>query len=161
HNPAEALAVQAIGLTNNYIEKNHGGLGMFATVFFGALDTDSGVLSYINAGHEPPFVIGRTGVKCHLKPTGPAVGLMPDVRFHLGRVELEIGDIMVGFTDGVTEACASNGDFFSKDRLLSLIDQPASSASDLLERIKTNLKDFIGDTPQSDDITLLSIQRKA
>jgi len=160
--PAEseqASALKAVGLTNNYIEQNHGQMGMFATLFFGVLDPKTGLLTYINAGHEPLLVIGQAGMKKRLKPTGPAVGLMLDAKFEVQQVELETGDILIGFTDGVTEACSPNGEFFTKKRLQSIIDQPASSASDLLERINTSLIAFTGNMPQSDDITILAVQR--
>ena len=155
----QASALKAIGLTNDYIEKNHGQMGMFATLFFGVLNPDTGLLAYVNAGHEPLLVVGRAGMKRRLKPTGPAVGIMPDARFEVHQVELETGDILIGFTDGVTEAHSPDGKLFTKKRLQSIIDHPASSTSELLERIETNLIDFTRNMPQSDDITMLFVQR--
>ena len=157
--PDQALALQTVALTNNYIEQNHGKMGMFATLFFGVLDPDTGRLTYINAGHEPLLVVGTPGMKMSLPPTGPAVGLMPDSNFVVKQIELETGDILIGYTDGVTEASSPNGELFTRKRLRRIIDIPASSASDLLERIRSNLVDFTGNMPQSDDITLLSVQR--
>ncbi len=152
-------ALIAVALTNDYIEQNHREMGMFATLFFGVLDPETGLLSYINAGHEPLFIVGPTGVKVSLQPTGPAVGVMPDARFKIEHVQLEPGDILIGYTDGVTEARSSNDEFYTKKRLQSLLEQPVASASELLERLKTSLFKHTENVSQSDDITLLVVQR--
>jgi sigma-B regulation protein RsbU (phosphoserine phosphatase) len=71
----------AVSSTNNYIANLHGRECMYATLFFGVLNPSTGVLSYINGGHEPLYVINAGRIKNRLKPTGPAVGLMPDIAF--------------------------------------------------------------------------------
>jgi two-component system response regulator len=152
-------ALIAVALANDYIEKNHSDMGMFVTLFFGILNPETGLLSYINAGHEPLFIVGPTGVKVSLQPTGPAVGMMPDARFKIEHVQLEPGDILIGYTDGVTEARSLNGDFYTKKRLQSLLKQPVASAPELIESIKTSLFNYTENVPQSDDITLLAVQR--
>jgi len=154
--PTNALI--AVALTNDYIEQNHSLMSMFATLFFGILDPETGVLSYINAGHEPLSVVGPNGVKAELRPTGPAVGIMLDAKFIIEQVQLEPGDILIGVTDGVTEACSPSGEFFTKKRLQSILQQPASSAPELLERIKSSLSAYTDNAPQNDDITLLAVQ---
>ena len=151
-------ALIAVALTNDYIEQNHSLMSMFATLFFGILNPETGVLAYINAGHEPLIVVGPDGIKQDLKPTGPAVGMMPDANFSIKEVQLEAGDILVGFTDGVTEALSPGGEFFGKKRLQSILDQPAPSAPELLERIKSSLSAYTANAPQNDDITLLAVQ---
>ena len=152
-------ALVAVALTNDYIEKNHSDMGMFVTLFFGVLNPETGLLSYINAGHEPLFIVGPTGVKASLQPTGPAVGMMPDAKFKIEHIKLEPADILIGYTDGVTEARALNGELYTKKRLQSLLKQPVASAPELLERIKTSLFSYTENAPQSDDITLLAVQR--
>ena len=101
-------ALKAIHLTNNYIALNHGDLAMFATLFFGILDPDSGALSYVNGGHEPIFVSsGPAAVLKNVLP--PPVHRWASSRksnLILGRSRLDPGDILVGYTDGVVEACA-------------------------------------------------------
>jgi len=148
----------AVALTNDYIEQNHSEMGMFVTLFFGVLNPETGLLSYINAGHEPLFIVGPTGVKVRLQPTGPAAGMMPDAKFKIEHVQLEPGDILIGYTDGVTEARSSNGELYTKKRLQSLLDQPVASAPELLERIENSLFKYTQNAPQSDDITLLAVQ---
>ncbi len=152
-------ALTAVKLTNDYIAHEHGKEGMFATLFFGVINPLSGIMAYINAGHEPVFVVNSTGVRRSLKSTGPAVGMMLDMKFEIEQVRIEPGDILFGYTDGVIEALAPNGDFFTRKRLLSIINKPPFSTSDLVERIKTNLATHVHNAPPSDDITMLAVQR--
>jgi len=158
--PDHVTALKAIYLTNNYIALNHGDLAMFATLFFGVVDPDSGVLSYVNGGHEPLFIVGPDGgVKDRLAITGPSVGIEPNIRFNIGQNRLDPGDILVGYTDGVVEACASDGGFFTMDRLVATLDAPASSAKELLDRIAAGVQEHIGAADQFDDVTMLAIRR--
>lgn len=159
-NCEEPLAcLQAVLLTNEYIAQNHGDEGMFATIFFGVLDPVSGRLHYVNGGHEPLLLVGPEGVKGHLRPTGPAVGMMPDMHFDIHDICMEPGDILLGFTDGLTEARSPKDELYSRGRLNALFDPPAATAGLLLERIQSNLLAFIDTAPQNDDITMLVVQR--
>jgi len=74
-NADQTAALDAVSLTNEYIAHEHGEEGMFATLFFGIIDPSTGVLSYINGGHEPLIIVGADGIKNRLKPTGP--GALP------------------------------------------------------------------------------------
>ena len=152
-------ALNAVKLTNDYLAHEHGKEGMFATLFFGVINLLSGIVAYINAGHEPVLVVDSSGRKKSLGPTGPAVGMMLDMNFENQQVQVEPGDILIGYTDGVIEALAPNGEFFTRKRLLSIIEQKPSSASDLVERIKTNLFTHVHNAPPSDDITMLAVKR--
>jgi serine phosphatase RsbU (regulator of sigma subunit) len=158
--PNHVAALKAIYLTNDYIALNHGDLAMFATLFFGILDPETGKLSYINGGHEPIFVVGPNGgVKERLAATGPSVGIEPKINFNIQQSRLEAGDVLLGYTDGVVEANASDGEFFTMDRLVATLDAPASSAADLLDRIADRLEKHIGEADQFDDVTLLAIRK--
>ena len=152
-------ALQAVSLTNNYIAQNHWQMSMFATMFFGVLDSETGLISYINGGHEPLFIVNKSGIRKTIQPTGPAVGMMPDMKFKIQQIQLEPGDILIGYTDGVTEGKNPDGALFTNKRLKSLLEHPAVSASDLLEQIESNLFSYIDDAPQFDDITMLAVQR--
>jgi serine phosphatase RsbU (regulator of sigma subunit) len=149
----------AVSSTNNYIAHIHGRECMYATLFFGVLNPSTGILSYVNGGHEPLYVINAGRIKDRLKPTGPAVGLMPDITFQSQEIQLEPGDLLVGYTDGVTEARSPQDEFYTRDRLQSLLTQPLKSAAETLERIKTSLFAFIDIAPRSDDVTMLAVQR--
>ena len=151
-------ALQAVSQTNEYVAQNHWQMSMFATMFFGVLEPETGILTYINGGHEPLFVVNSSGIKQTLKSTGPAVGMMPGMKFKMGQIQLEAGDILIGYTDGVTEGKNPDGQLFTDKRLQTLLEQPSPSASQLLERIKANLFNFIDDAPQFDDITMLAVR---
>jgi len=149
----------AVMLTNNYIANNHGASNMFATLFFAVLDPATGVFNYINAGHNPPLIVGRDGVKTQLATTGPAIGLLPDLEFGIQQARLEPHDTLLIYTDGITEARGPQHTFFGEERLLALLAQPTLSAADMVARIETDVRSHIADAEQSDDITLLAIQR--
>jgi sigma-B regulation protein RsbU (phosphoserine phosphatase) len=159
--PAHITALKAIRLTNNYIALNHGDLSMFATVFFGVLEPKTGTLTYINAGHNPLFIVQTTGaIKEQLMPTGPAVGLFPNLKFRMRSSHLEPGEMLLGYTDGVTEARSEGEEFFGEDRLLDAIASPVQSAAALLEDIVVRVIEHTGEARQTDDITLVAVRRE-
>ena len=96
--------------TNGYIARVHRPthrqkLGRtFASVFFGLLDPRTGTLHYVNAGHEPPVLIGPNGPGTRLAPTGPALGLIADASLEVETVQIAPGETLLAYTDGVTEA---------------------------------------------------------
>ena len=155
----QAHPLIAVTLTNDYIAQDND-MCMFATLFFGVLDPESGKLVSINGGHEAVFVIDQNGVRERLLPTGPAVGTLPQAKFAHKKIQLLPGEILFAYTDGVIDARAPNGDRFAKKRLNSLLSQPVASALELMQRIGTNLFAHIGKAPQEDDITMLTLQRK-
>jgi len=155
-----ARMLQAVPLTNDYISEEHGQEVMFATLFFGVLDPVSGDLSFINGGHEPPCIIGPSGIKRKLTAKGPVVGIITGAEFEIQAAQLVYGDSLIGYTDGVTEALSPQKAFFTKERFLSVIEAPVSSASELIERIKSHLFRHIDNAPQFDDITMLAVHRK-
>lgn len=159
-NPAHISALSSVALTNNYIATHHGDLAMFATLFFGVLDPDTGVLNYISGGHDPlPIVRPNGGVKTVLKATGPAVGVEPEMKFDIRQACLSPGDMLVGYTDGVTEAVGNNGEFFTFKQLLKLLDDPMPSAADLTKQIAASVSAHTANTDQHDDITMLVLRR--
>ncbi len=158
-NLAHNKALQAVRLTNDYVGQNHWQMSMFATLFFGVLDPNTGLLSYVNGGHEPLFIINQDGIKQMLNSTGPAVGMMPNMKFEIQEVQLEPGEILIGYTDGVTEAKSPEGKLFTDKRLKEMVEKPANSASELIERIKNKLFDYMEDAAQFDDITMLAVRR--
>ena len=154
------LALRAVSLTNDYIAAEHGEEGMFATLFFGVLDPLSGKMAYVNGGHEPVIIINHGGIKEKLKATGPAVGMMPESKYKAEPVQIEPGDILIGYTDGVTEALSPNKELYTKKRFFSILENPAPTASKLIEQIKIDLYNHMDDAPQFDDITMLAVNRK-
>lgn len=156
--PEQINALKAVPLTNNYIASEHSEMSMFATLFFGVLDPKTRTLIYINGGHEPLFVVNQGVLKQRLAPTGPAVGMMPNMRFRVKQIQFEPEDILVGYTDGVTEAHAPNGKLYSLSRLQSHLEHPFRSAAELLKQIEADLFAYMQDAPQFDDITMLAVR---
>ncbi len=154
----QTYGLGAVEITNNYIVKEHGETGMFATMFFGILDPTTGLVTYINGGHEPLIVANAGGIKETLAPTGPAVGMIPGAKFKIRTLQLAPGDSLIGYTDGVTEARSPGGEFFGDKRLVSLITDSFAAPCQLLEQIKTNVVAHTDSAPQFDDITMLAVQ---
>lgn len=153
----------AVVLTNAYITTNHYELNYFATLFFGMFDPTNGALAYINGGHCPPIILGGDGqVKTRLKATGTPVGMMPDAEYTIGQAQLDPGDILFGYSDGVTDARNPAGKMFTEKQMLELLQQkPAASADELLVRVKTALGEHISTADQYDDITMIAVRRQA
>jgi phosphoserine phosphatase RsbU/P len=150
----------AIELTNNYIANTHGNTSMFATIFWGILDPTSGLLLYINGGHEYPRLISSTGIQTQLTKTGPAVGIFPNAHFEIRQARLEPGDTLVAFTDGIPDAQNPAEEQFGRERLDALLMQPFATAAELLDRIHASVQTHIGGAEPADDITLLAIRRQ-
>ncbi|ALG09200.1 PP2C family protein-serine/threonine phosphatase [Kibdelosporangium phytohabitans] len=151
---------QAVTGTNRYLTRNHLQQGYFATLFFGVLDPETGMLCYINGGHNPPVIARAAGGQCLLEPTGPAVGMMADSRFEVGRTRVLPGDLLFVYTDGVVEARDSGGGQFGTDRMLDLVGRPSAAADVLLDRVDERLRRHVGSAEQSDDVTMLALRRQ-
>ncbi|MGQ9867169.1 MAG: PP2C family protein-serine/threonine phosphatase [Pseudanabaenaceae cyanobacterium] len=152
-------ALRAVRLTNDYVANTHSNLNMFATLFFGVLDPKTGVLSYVNGGHEPLVLVQDGQIQQLLKPTGPAVGMLPNLHFQIQQVHLQVGDRLVGYTDGVPEAKNPSGAFYTEKRLLALLNQPFATVTDTIAAIETDVLQHIDTADQFDDITLLGVAR--
>lgn len=151
--------VQAVVATNRYLTRNHLRQGYFATLIFGVLDPTSGALLYINGGHNPALLLRADGGHTLLSPTGPAVGMMPHSSYALGHANLERGDTLLLYTDGVVEARATDGSLFGMDRLLEVVHAANGSADNTLSDVDLALGAHVGGAEQSDDITMLALHR--
>lgn len=152
--------LHAVEDTNRYLAHNHLRQGYFATVFFGVLDPLSGGLVYINCGHNPPVVVRADGTRTSLRPTGPAIGMLADSSYQLGKVFLNPGDSLFVYTDGVVEARDVAGRRFGSDAMLAAV-RPARSAEALLDTVDDALRRHVDGAEQSDDITMLGVHRLA
>jgi sigma-B regulation protein RsbU (phosphoserine phosphatase) len=156
--PGLAILLEAVTATNRYLTRVHRSAHTFSSLFFGVLDPPTGLLQYVNAGHLPPIVTGPNGTR-KFPPTGPALGLLASASFEVRQTILEPGDVLLAYTDGVTEARDAERDFFGDDRLDALL-APADTAACLLDRIERSVHEFTGDLPPSDDLTLLAVRRE-
>jgi len=157
--PDAARLLSTVVSTNDYIARTHGNANMFATVFFAVLDPADGSFSWINAGHEAPIVCGASGVTARLAPSGPALGMMPGMKFEVRESRLDPGQTLLAFTDGVTEAKDASGCLYSEKRLLGLVAEGAPSAAALLDRIEQAISTHSAGAERFDDITMLAVRR--
>ena len=134
---------------------------MFVTVFYGVFDPTSRTLVYANGGHNPPLVVHADGASTELPLTdGIALGLMPDLDYREGTVDLAPGDAVVFYTDGVTEAENDKSELFGVERLRRIFeDSPPRDAENASMAVFEAVNSFAGDTPQSDDVTCLTLYR--
>jgi len=154
-----ALLGRMARLINRQIAETHGSTNMFATAFLGVLDPQDGRLEYLNAGHDPPMVLGPSGEAARLGPTGPALGLLPGLEFRVAAATLAPGALLCAYTDGVPEHRSAAGALYGEDRLLAQLAVPAPSADAQLGNLLADLDRFAAGTEQADDITLLAVRR--
>ncbi|MBV7485184.1 SpoIIE family protein phosphatase [Bordetella sp. BOR01] len=151
-----ALIMQKI---NNRLAENNPNM-MFVTLLLGVLDLDSGELVWANAGHLPPAVIDANGVVRLLEGrSGPACGVQEDMPYRRLVTRLAPGEVLVGYTDGVTEAFSSHDAQYGEPRLFQILSGPPSSASGLARRLLEDVQAFAAGAEQSDDITLIVVRR--
>jgi len=132
--------------------------GLFVTIFFGELSLESGELSYANAGHNPPLVLRAASGEIELlHPTGMALGVLEGNPLQAQQVSLSPGDVLILYTDGITEAFSPDGEIYGLPRLRNTI--CSATAEALLDAIDQSVTAFIGDAPLSDDLTLLVLRR--
>ena len=156
----EAALRHTVSFVSDYIANVHGRTNMFATLFFGLLDPHSGSLLYINGGHDAPMICGGGGIRATLPPTGPALGLMPGLDFKVSRAELAPGELLLLYTDGVTDARSTEGFVFGEARLEALAARLAGgSAAALLDAIEAAVDAHSTGLDPFDDITLMGVKR--
>ncbi len=155
---ARRVLGNALALTNSYVAETHANSSMFASLFVGLVDPQTGAVTYANCGHEVPLLFSGDGVIAELNPTGPVAGIVEFATFDIEEIALGPGQALVAFTDGVTEAVSADGRMFSRERLVGLL-KPDRPAQDLLDAIVTDIDSFAAGTRQFDDITLLAVRR--
>jgi sigma-B regulation protein RsbU (phosphoserine phosphatase) len=134
---------------------------MFVTVIYAVYSPDTGRFVYANGGHNPPLIIHRDGSSTLLPPIGGiALGIAPGMAFPQETEILQPGDILMLYTDGVTEAMNADREEFGMERMQQVFaDRPPANAKDATEMIFEAVHTFAGETAQSDDITCLTISR--
>ena len=134
---------------------------MFVTVFYGIYNLKTGEVIYTNAGHNPPYVVKADGSIKNLPLSKNLVtGIVEGYQYTEETLQLEHGDTLLLYTDGVTEAIDTESKEYGEERLKNLLRQSAqASCQELIDMVKADVKSFAGDEEQSDDITLLAIKR--
>ena len=157
-------AEPAISLSDLVAKMNHflyrsTGSSSYATFFYAQVDQRELKLRYVNAGHNPPYVLRVDGASMaveELSVGGTVIGMFPQAQYEEGVVDLRSGDVLMVFTDGVPEALNPNDEEFGEERLKCVLRQVVSlPVEEMLRRISQELKDWIQDAPQYDDLTFI------
>lgn len=155
-NPTASQAMQKA----NHMISQETKMGMFVTLFYAVLTPEKKLLHYINAGHNPPFVVKEdSGDVILLRASGIAMGVIDDVLLEEKVIELGSNDIVVFYTDGITEAINRKSEQFGEKRLIETINRYAAlPPKDLISRVKDEVFAFAQDQPQFDDFTLVILK---
>ena len=156
-NPGVGRMIESV---NNFInEEPHS--NMFVTLFYSILDNSHNKLTFVNAGHNPPLLLRNENEEIiRLSTGGVVLGAMKGLKMAEKTIDLCPGDLLVLYTDGVTEAINRQEDQFGEERLIKLImDNQDLSSDDLKNLIIDQVYDFASGTPQADDITLMILRR--
>lgn len=137
---------------------------MFVTAFFGILEPFTGRLIFANAGHPPGFIIsnarGKTSIEA-LRTTGMALGVSEEARWTQKIARMVPGDILLLYTDGITEAQNMAGQFFGEDRILDVVlSRPAGTARHIMNLLLDEVHHFVGPARRQDDIALIVVKRE-
>ena len=152
--------VETISAVNRYLAENIPP-NRFVTLFYAELDPRSGALSFLNAGHNPPLIVHAGGTVENLSSGGLPLGIKPDAAFREGRTQLQPGDVLVIYSDGVSEAVNPQGEEFGTARLYEVVSRNLdASAAGIRDRIEAALTKFAQGTKAADDITLVIVKRQ-
>ena len=154
----EECILSAVQLANRYICRFHDS-AMLATLFFAILSTENGRLCYVNAGHDPPFVLRGNHIQAMIQPTGPIVGAIEQAVYKVETLSLEPGDMLVMYSDGIPDAQNPEGEMFGGERFRGVLEKPAQTPAQIFAATLTALDEHMGTGMQFDDITLLAVSR--
>ncbi|MFN2491982.1 MAG: SpoIIE family protein phosphatase [Pyrinomonadaceae bacterium] len=152
--------VETISAVNRYLADNIPP-NRFVTLFYAELDPESGAVSFLNAGHNPPLIVHSAGTVEQLASGGLPLGIRPDADYREGRTHMQLGDVLVIYSDGVTEAASPSGEEFGPTRLYEVVSRNVdASAAGIRDRIESALTKFSQGTKAADDITLVIVKRQ-
>jgi serine phosphatase RsbU (regulator of sigma subunit) len=136
------------------------GEGRFITFFYFILDPRENTISYSNAGHNPPLLCKHTGEISELKVSGVPLGILPEINYETSQAQLEPGDVLLVYSDGISECMNEEGDLFGEERLQEVLAQSAQNdAHGIRGAIFSAVDTFRQDQPYSDDMTLIVLKR--
>ena len=154
-----ALAELVAGVNHYSCSNSQGGV-RFTTAFFAELDPATGNVVYVNAGHNVPILRKKSGVVERLEAGGIPIGIFGESAYQVGTTRLENGDWLVIFTDGMVEAENAKQEEYGEPQLIRLVDRESALVpAEMLRKMLAELDQFVGNTPQHDDMTCLLLKR--
>jgi phosphoserine phosphatase RsbU/P len=161
HSDTHNSLAKTIGAVNRYLVDSTPA-NRFVTLFYAELDPKNGSLAFLNAGHNPPLICHAGGTMEQLAAGGLPLGIMANADFREGKTRLHPGDVLVIYSDGVSEAVNPKGEEFGPTRLYETVSRNLdASAAGIRDRIESALTKFCQGTPAADDITLVICKRLA
>jgi serine phosphatase RsbU (regulator of sigma subunit) len=152
---ADATLPQIVAKLNRFLHRSTSS-NSYATFFYAQADDSNRQLRYVNAGHNPPYLFRASGEIEELSIGGAVIGMFPQLPYQEGRVDLRPGDVLIAFTDGVSEAMSPGEEEFSEERLKDLVRGLIQlSPQEISARVAQALRDWMQDAPQHDDLTLV------
>jgi serine phosphatase RsbU (regulator of sigma subunit) len=134
----------------------------YATLFLGVLDPSSGRVNYVNAGHNPPYLLQPGQEIIEVKATGTPIGMLEQAPFTSGELTIEPSGLLFLFSDGIPEAQNAEGEFYGEERLRDCLEEEKDRGAEaIVECVRSDLESFVGDTSPSDDVTMLLLKRAA
>jgi len=134
---------------------------MFVTVFYGILNIQTGEVDYVNAGHNPPFILSSNGISKVEMTNGLALGVIDDFKFQSKKIQMEKGDQLLLYTDGVVEAFNLELTAYGEDNFINFLNDHLNlPVETIIKKSFIDVNEFVNGAPQSDDITLLGITFK-
>ncbi len=159
HTHPSMSVVEAVAAINRYLVETTAP-NRFATLWLARLDSRAHELSYVNAGHNPPLLMRADGTAEFLEKGGIPVGLLDEAAYEEARVELEPGDVLVLFSDGISESVNEQGEEFGIARLVEVVRRYREQrAAALRDRLEEALSHFVGGARPADDMTLVILKR--
>jgi sigma-B regulation protein RsbU (phosphoserine phosphatase) len=159
HSDTHESLTKMIGAVNRYLVDSTPA-NRFVTLFYAELDPKEGSLAFLNAGHNPPLIVHAGGTMEQLAAGGLPLGIMANADFREGKTRLHPGDVLVIYSDGVSEAVNPKGEEFGPTRLYEVVARNLdASAAGIRDRIESALTKFCQGTPAADDITLVICKR--
>jgi len=129
------------------------------TAVYGVLDSKNRIITFSNAGHNPPILLRAKGSHEELVEGGIALGILEDCRYEERALYLNAGDILTLFTDGVTEATSPGGEMFGEKRLVAFLEKNRDkSARELVKLLVSSINEFTGEGAEQDDLTLIILK---
>lgn len=131
----------------------------FVSLFYGILDVEDETFTYVNAGHNPPILF-RGHEKTEMQEGGPVLGVLQDAQYPQEKIQVLAGDVMLFYTDGITEA-ERNDEYFGVERLMELVEKDMSrSPEDIMKNVLETVSKFSENSPQSDDRTIIVLKKE-
>jgi sigma-B regulation protein RsbU (phosphoserine phosphatase) len=133
-------------------------INQYFTFLYGVLDLRTNGFSFARAGHPAPILVRRGRARELDDALGPAIGILPEVTFEEATIQLEPGDEIIFYTDGIDEASNRDGEEFGLQRILTTLSSSSGGIEDSIQRLRDQVRDFTGSSTQSDDITIVGFR---